>query len=292
MKTGTLEIIRDYIDLLENQLGLDIVIYDECRLLSKTTLSSLRQTGKWHTNPYCLKIKENKKLHKRCVNLKEDFVNKVLSGEGVVKSTCFCGVSEYVMPIKCGDRLVCMVSAVGFLGNLHECTYMALSRRIGLSYKRFMALRDSALLKADNEETVMTAIKILGNMLERYVTLESEIPDLLDTVRREANDYVLKACDYIAKSFESPITARDVAKHCHISESYLKHLFSVVTGHGVAEEIRICRLNYSKELLCTTEYSVRYISFASGFSSADYFSTVFKKQFEMSPLQYRKHKRV
>ncbi len=287
-----LQIISDYIDILETHLGLDIIIYDECRLLSLTKLANLPQMGKWHTNHYCLKIKENKDLRHRCVHLKQDFVNKILNGEGVVKSTCYCGVTEYVSPIKCGEHLICLVSAVGFCGEVRDSTYKILSKRVGLTYEKFMSLRESALLKADDEQTVINAVKILSFMLEHYILEETSIAELLNTASRVSNEHIIRATEYIAQNFSKPIDAAAVANYCHISESHLMHLFSAVIGHGIAEEIRLCRLKYAEELLCTTEYSVRYISFICGFSSSDYFSTVFKKHFKESPLQYRKRKNI
>ena len=70
-------LIKNYVDLLEKHLGIDLIIYDECKLLSGTELSQIRALGKWHTNRYCLKIKENKSLHKRCIYLKDAFLEKI-----------------------------------------------------------------------------------------------------------------------------------------------------------------------------------------------------------------------
>ena len=287
----TIEIIKDYIDLLEKNLGYNIIIYDECRLLENTNIQALTQFRKWHTNPYCLKIKENKELHSKCVHLKKDFINKVLKGSGVTKSTCFGGVTEYVLPIKYKDTLICMVSATEFEGQLHNSTYKALSKRVKLSYSKFISLRKQSLKKIEDEETIVKSINVLHHLLSKYILNDTEIPDLIDNINRNTNSYIIKAKEYIAQNFTKPIDVKSVAMHCHLSESRIKHLFSKTVGHGISEEIRICRLNYAKELLCTTEYSVKYISFISGFPSSDYFSTIFKSNFKISPLKYRQLKK-
>ncbi len=285
-----MEIIKKYIDMLESALGLDIIIYIENRLLSKTGLIQLPQLGKWHTNPYCLKIKESRELHGRCVSLKPAFVNKVLRGEGVVKSTCFCGVTEYVCAIKHGEHLICLVSATGFLGNVREGMDEFICDRVGIDYKELRALRQKVLLPTDNEQHVICAVEILSSMIQRYIEEETEIPTLLRELQHEGNGHVVRAMEYISKNFTERISTESVAEHCHLSVSHLKHLFLKVIGHGVAEEIRLCRLAYAEELLCTTEYSIKYISFISGFSSADYFSTAFKCRFKLTPNQYRRQK--
>ena len=280
--------MRGYIDILQDQLGLDIIIYDECRLLQNTCISNISAVGKWHTNPYCLKIKENRQLRHRCVALKPNFVDKILSGNGVVKSTCYCGVTEYALPIRMDGHLVCLVSATGFFGALRGSTARLLSRRVGLCCADFVELRKDALLGEFDEAAVIRAIEILGYLLERVLLTHTDIPRRIAAMHRNRNGHVQKATNYISHHFAEQIDATAVAKYCHVNTSYLQHLFSEVLGYGIAEEIRFCRMAYAEELLCTTDSSVRYISYLAGFSSPDYFSTAFKKHFGVSPMEYKK----
>ena len=283
-----LSALREYIDILQEQLKLDIIIYDECRLLKNTYLGSLSVLGKWHTNPYCLKIKENRSLRRRCVALKPNFVEKILKGSGVVKSTCFCGVTEYVLPIRIDGHLVCLVSATGFLGEIKESSTKLLSKCVNMDADAFDELRKHALSDRYDEAAVKRAIEILGYLLEKILIEQIDISQRITTMHQTHTLHVHKAIEYISDHFTDLLDADTVAKHCHINTSYLQHLFSEVLGHGIAEEIRSCRLSYAKDLLCKTDYSVRYISYLAGFSSSDYFSTAFKKHYGCSPLGYRK----
>ena len=129
------------------------------------------------------------------------------------------------------------------------------------------------------------SLEILADLIKRYIT---EKIDLSLFATPKTNEYVLRAMEFISANYSSDITAIEVAKHCHISTAYLQRLFCDVKGHGVAEEIRNYRLNYAKELLCTTDYSIKYIAFECGFKSDDYFSTTFKRCFKTTPLKYRK----
>lgn len=284
-----IEKVRSYIEILREHMGLDILIYDECGLLRNTALAGIAEIGKWHTNPYCLRIKENATLRARCVALKPLFVRKVLDGEGVAKSTCYCGVTEYVAPIRVQGCLVCMVAAVGFRGALPENVEEILCRRIGMDGTAFKTLRERVLSVPPSEERVMAAVGILQELFFRLIEEETDIRERISAP--ESNGHVLKAVEFISRSYARPLTATEVAAHCHLNLSYLQHLFSGVLGHGIAEEIRLRRLACAEELLCTTDHSVRYIAFLSGFPSPDYFSTAFKKHFGTSPLRYRKRNR-
>ncbi|MBQ3016753.1 MAG: helix-turn-helix domain-containing protein [Clostridia bacterium] len=284
-----LSAIKNYIDLLQKNLSFDIIIYNECGLLQNTTLSAISSVGKWHTNPYCLKIKENDSLRNKCVSLKSCFVKKILSGNGIVKSTCFCGVTEYVLPIMIDGYLVSLVSASGFKGEIKESTFQILSKRVNLDYESFIDMREKELSTVRDEAFVIQAIEILGYLLKRYLLENTDIPQKIVTIHQKNNGHVQKAIEYISSNFTKQIDAEMVANHCHVNISYLQHLFSDILNHGIAEEIRLKRLLYAAELLCTTDYSVKYISHVTGFSSPDYFSTAFKKHFNVTPLLYKKN---
>ena len=291
LKMEVLDMIKKFVRIIERAFGADVIIYDECNLFEGSRINDIPAFRRWHTNPYCLKIKRNDPLRKRCQRLKRSFVKSVLRSGGVAKSTCFSGVTEYVLPVFYKEHLLSMVAITGFEGRLHEATYKALSSRLGLSLPEFMRFREASLKKADDEALIIEALEILAKLLGDYIMTETGIPSLLDNIKLRDNSHILKAKEYITKNFTEPITLASVAEHCHISKSHLKHLFLKTIGHGVAEEIRLCRLSYAKELLCTTDHSVKYISFLCGFTSSDYFSVAFRKQFNSSPLRYRRSKR-
>lgn len=60
------------------------------------------------------------------------------------------------------------------------------------------------------------------------------------------------------------------------------------TGQTTAQYIRNYRLNFAKELLQTTNYSVAEISYRAGIPEPSNFNNMFKKAFGMSPNQWRK----
>lgn len=285
------EALKHYMDILQDQLGLDIIIYDECRLLQSTCLGELSAVGKWHTNPYCLRIKENDRLRNRCVVLKPYFVERVLQGEGVVRSTCYCGVTEYAMPVRIGGRLACIASATGFCGTLRSGTAERLGRRVGMRGEELTEMRRCVLRDDCDAGAVIGSIELLGHLIERVLNERTDIPQRMQAMQQASNAHVQRALEYISHHFTEPLDADAVARYCHVNTSYLQHLFSEIVGHGIAEEIRLCRLSYAEELLCTTDYSVRYVAHLTGFSSPDYFSTAFKKQFGTSPRGYKKRYR-
>ncbi len=68
-----------------------------------------------------------------------------------------------------------------------------------------------------------------------------------------------------------------------MSRTSLYNKLKTLTGQSPNDFIRIIRLNKARELLMSREYTVAEVSDRVGFTDSKYFSTSFKKQFNVSP---------
>ena len=95
---------------------------------------------------------------------------------------------------------------------------------------------------------------------------------------------------FIDDHYLEPISLDDIAAACHISKSYLSHMFSDIKKQTVTQYILDKRLENSKHLLEKTDLTVEGIALSSGFNNSSYFSRVFKEYYNMTPLSFRKKK--
>ncbi len=285
------DLIRQYMQEAERATGWDLIIYDDYHVLSDDPeWKGISQINRWHLNKFCLKIKENARLQKRCVALKKYYNRKVFLSNGVCKSTCYCGVIEYAAPIIVHNCMVCVVAATGYLGNLSARMTDILAKRTGLSLEEFTELRRRTLTLCDEEkeEQIIVYLQVLAALLREHILQKTNIISLFKDAQKDGqNQHVLHAITYIQQNFMKPISIAQIARECNVSSSYLQHLFLEKKGYGISREIRNCRLHYASELLCTTGYSVKYIALTCGYQNVDYFSTVFHKYYGLTPLQYR-----
>lgn len=86
---------------------------------------------------------------------------------------------------------------------------------------------------------------------------------------------------------DSNLSQIQVADVFHISNYTLSRLFKNQVGVGFSEYLAAKRLEYAKELLLTTSYSVKEIAAMSGFTSENYFSRTFKLYEGVSPSNFR-----
>ena len=283
--------ILRFADQLEADFGWRLVVGDPYGLLPRAGLGGLRARNRWRENAYCLSVKQNPRLHKRCVHLREDAYLRLLSDGQAREMTCYCGVREFVVPVILRGKLLLTVCASEFCGTLRESVLYTLSRQIGRSAPELRSLRERALLQGFDD--ALPAMRIYLGLLAALLCHalqslpEAELSPYLPLPGRSPLTCLVPALDYIRKNATAPISVRDVADACFVSPSHLQHLFSAARGHGIATEIRNARLAIAAELLRTTCRQVKDIAFSCGFITADYFSTAFRAHYGCTPLAYR-----
>lgn len=100
---------------------------------------------------------------------------------------------------------------------------------------------------------------------------------------------IYRCITFIKNHTNEPLTVDDVAGHINRSRSYLMRRFKAETGMQVNAYITDCKMSEACDLLMYSHTSLSEISAYLGFSSQSYFQNVFKKQFGITPMQYRKN---
>ena len=100
-------------------------------------------------------------------------------------------------------------------------------------------------------------------------------------------EQVRRACEYIANNFSRPISVAQIAEHTGLCRSWLYREFQRYMGVSPVRDLIQFRLLQACMLLETTALSVKSVSFSVGFEDPLYFSRAFKKQYGVSPKEYR-----
>lgn len=289
-----IETAKRYLDVLSADTGWQIIIEDYYGLLRPfKVIENYLSDKNWHTNPYCLAIKKNRRLWKRCVSLKRATRRSIRKRAKPGWSVCYCGVAEYTVPVFASGVHVATVCVAGFTAEISKKMVKILAGRIKMTEEEFLQLRQSCL-RADSQKDETKLSGYILPVAEVIEELAKSSPLIKAEGGRQSLDskqtYVLRAIDHIEKHFSENITPESVANRCHLSPSYLQHLFLKYTGEGIASVIRRKRLEGACRLLAETGRSVRDIAISCGFYDTDYFSVVFKRTYRVSPLAFRKGK--
>ena len=100
-------------------------------------------------------------------------------------------------------------------------------------------------------------------------------------------DMISKARLQIRESLESDLTIQKLSEHLGVSYSNFRKLFKEYTGLSPATYQQELRLLRAKELLTTTDLSIKEIAYRLGFESPDYFSAKFKAKMGCRPSEIK-----
>lgn len=108
--------------------------------------------------------------------------------------------------------------------------------------------------------------------------------------QKEHLDRIGRAIQHINRFYDSDLSLEDYAAMCHMSKFHFLRVFREIAGSTPLDYRNRIRLEHAADLLENERLSVEEIALQTGFSSASYFSSAFKKKFGLSPKQYRKQK--
>ena len=156
----------------------------------------------------------------------------------------------------------------------------------GVDVERTYQLVDLYILECEQLQTI-EEIKRLQYILLMDLCKRAGEAQLPEGVSQE----IYRCMTYIQSHTNEPIGVDDVAEEIHRSSSYLMRRFKAELGMSVGDYITKCKLDEACDLLTYGDRSLAEISAYLGYSSQSYFQNVFRKQFGMTPMQYRKHNR-
>ena len=113
------------------------------------------------------------------------------------------------------------------------------------------------------------------------------VPDNNDTTPF-AKKPIQEAILYLHMHFRENPSLSELAKIAHYNPSHFSASFHKELGVTYCEYLNILKINYAKELLCSTNLKVTEICYECGFTSHSNFLRLFKEKLGMSPLSYRK----
>ena len=131
-------------------------------------------------------------------------------------------------------------------------------------------------------------IHVLLAMLKRTTLLPYDTIDNNKGAEKETP--AMRAVSYISKHYNENFTLETLCERIFASKNSLCADFRALMNCSVMEYRTFIRISKAKELLSSTKMGLEDIASECGFSSANYFSLIFKKQVGISPLNYRKVK--
>ena len=96
--------------------------------------------------------------------------------------------------------------------------------------------------------------------------------------------------NFIQNNYQN-VTLESLAEQFHLSEPYVSKYIKDKSGKTFGEHVAHIRMKRAKTLLKNGNMTVENIAYAVGYQNVEHFNRIFKKSFDMTPIQYRNEAR-
>ncbi|WP_069999084.1 PocR ligand-binding domain-containing protein [Cellulosilyticum sp. I15G10I2] len=219
---------------------------------------------------------------------KEDTLEKLLhtSKSGIIEDTLETLEAEYErIPILSLERIKTISEML-----YHLCNYIveeAIDKQLSL---------ESYTARLYSGQTRIKSEEISGFSVEHIKKVKKEVSNTLINAyvsetqthpQTSLSPLLQPALDYIYQHKSENISLKKAAELCHISPSYFSRIFCKATGENFSTYLSKLKIQWSKELLETSDMTVNQISDTLGFNDAGYLIKKFKAHIGITPAVYR-----
>lgn len=251
-----------------NATGINIIFHDA----NIVPVIKIQQ----HSPGYCKLIQESEHGLVSCHRSDRMLLDKCRMTRKAQMHICHAGLIDIAVPLIYNDIIIGYI-LLGQLRKDKDYSNAKLFSELGIDSKKAEAYYKE-LVQYDDKR--IESIMRLAVMLTRYILLEN-------ILKPKVNSSVEFISDYINSNLEKKLNVKDIAKAVHCSPSVIYKNFHTCLGCTLGEYITNKRIEKSCQLLQSTTLSVEEISQAVGFSSAAYYSRMFKKLKGISPSKFR-----
>lgn len=168
--------------------------------------------------------------------------------------------------------------------HFHQCSYT-------LHLPQYASIKEPEILFELMQDILDSTIHKSGNDIWKTEELFLKFLRFIENLGIHKDRMTLLAEQiqgYLEKNIDQNITNESLEEYFHLHKNYLAKAMKATFGQTPLEVLTEMRMNYAKEYLIRTDYSIQRIAKLVGFNSDIYFSSCFKKYVNVSPRNYRK----
>lgn len=153
----------------------------------------------------------------------------------------------------------------------------------GLEIETAYQLSDTYIQQMEHLDDLKLINNLQYQMLLKFTELVSN-----SKLSPNISNIVFECIQFISNKTNESITVSDVADHVNRSRSFISRTFKAEMNIDMSTYIMNKKLEEAQGILKFTDKSISEISNYLCFSSQSYFQNVFKKNFNLTPTEYRK----
>lgn len=232
--------------------------------------------------PFCAYVRSIKKGADKCLESNKKSFERSRKTGTLEIFKCHAGLIETTVPLLDNGAVIAYIMFGQITDNASHKEIAAILResveKIQPSDKGLDASIYNVTYKT--EEQIMAAARIL-EACTFYVLLK-------DMISLQRENFMQNLNGFLISHLSEDLSVERLMNEFHISKNKLYDSCNKYLSTGIAEHIKLLRIEEARRLLKETDFSVNHISDLVGFNDYNYFCRVFKQKTGISALKYRK----
>ncbi len=227
---------------------------------------------------YCRYIQNDSTCKNACIAFDEMLLNRSMQSKAIEQDVCPFGLTNIVSPITWNEQIIGYL----FFGQMKMNTELPDSEECQSNpYLEKMSLSEhyASLSLFDAEKA--RSISNLAQMLISQILTE-------DMLKPDFDEILQNTVTYINDNLEKDLSIKNISKKINVSKNVLYSKFHSCFNCTIGEYINKKRIEKSVGYLTKSALSIEEISQKCGFSSASYYTKLFKSQMGVTPLKFKK----
>ena len=232
---------------------------------------------------FCSHIQTHPSFKGKCEMCVKFFCENCKAKKGLYLNQCHAGLTEAVLPLIDGNDII--LGYIMFGQTSEHSSRKELIENVKNACAKVCELDDNSLtylkkIQLRPTDEILSAAEIL-KAIANYITVNQFIA-------KKANYFMLDLYAYIDKHVCERITVDDICKNLYLSKTKLYNLVSKELPNGLNDYIVNKKLSIASNLLYSTNKNLSQIAKEVGIDNANYLCKLFKKNYKITPSEYRK----
>ncbi len=239
----------------------------------------------------CQPLRKSRIIEGRCVLCDEKAVQYLMKKKETYIYRCHLGLLEAMIPAVYDGAVVAVVVIGGVSGSIVDDSFV----------DQFI----DSLIKADKEyyedklyylRSLIRTVKVINE--ESFRSICHLIEVFLSTAFVDGSIIVHKGSvvpqiiSYVMLNIDKPISLKKASQEIGVTKTYLCHVVKKQFGVSFSEYVNREKISRASRLLLSTPMTINDIAEQLGYTSAEYFTRVFKKQTGILPSRYKESNMV
>lgn len=120
------------------------------------------------------------------------------------------------------------------------------------------------------------------------VIIEKSIALITSLKNSQYKDLIGKVISFLQENYHKSLSLEEISNTVYLSPRYLSSLFKAETGLTIFDYITKLRMEFAAGLILNNNIKIQDAASAAGYNNVQSFIRVFKKYYQMTPVEYRR----